>query len=148
MILLIQRVTHAYVKINEKKHSSINKGLLIFFCAMQEDTQKEADLLADKVANLRIFPDESGKMNLSAKELSKEMLVVSQFTLAATLKGRRPYFKNAKAPAEAEKMYLYFIQKLNSQSNRTVQCGVFGKDMQIGLENDGPVTIYLDSNDL
>ena len=144
MRLLIQRVNEASVTVDEKLISSINKGLLVFVGIGQQDSKSEAQWLANKVAKLRIFPDEFGKTNLSLKDVSGSALVVSQFTLyAETKKGLRPSFINAAHPEYAKPLIQYFAEQL--QSNEIpVQLGQFGADMKIALINNGPVTIYME----
>ena len=144
MRLLIQRVNEASVTVDEKLISSINKGLLVFVGIGQQDSKSEAQWLANKVAKLRIFPDEFGKTNLSLKDVSGSALVVSQFTLyAETKKGLRPSFINAAHPEYAKPLIQYFAEQL--QSNKIpVQLGQFGADMKIALINNGPVTIYME----
>ncbi|HAJ05712.1 MAG TPA: D-tyrosyl-tRNA(Tyr) deacylase [Chloroflexi bacterium] len=146
MRLLIQRVNEASVTVDEKLISSINKGLLVFVGIGQQDSKSEAQWLANKVAKLRIFPDEFGKTNLSLKDVSGSALVVSQFTLyAETKKGLRPSFINAAHPEYAKPLIQYFAEQL--QSNEIpVQLGQFGADMKIALINNGPVTIYMERN--
>tara|TARA_Y100001934_G_C12224863_1_gene712506 strand:+ start:182 stop:631 length:450 start_codon:yes stop_codon:yes gene_type:complete len=146
MRLLIQRVNEASVTVDEKLISSINKGLLVFVGIGQQDSKSEAQWLANKVAKLRIFPDEFGKTNLSLKDVSGSALVVSQFTLyAETKKGLRPSFINAAHPEYAKPLIQYFAEQL--QSNKIpVQLGQFGADMKIALINNGPVTIYMERN--
>ncbi len=154
---VIQRVKNASVSIEEKVHSSIGKGLLVFFCAEAGDENgaeisgkklSPDELLthfANKILKLRIFEDENGKMNRSLLDINGEILVVSQFTLAANCKkGNRPSFENALRPELAKKMYEDFILAFRVQNVETpVKTGVFAADMQISLVNDGPVTIIL-----
>jgi D-aminoacyl-tRNA deacylase len=144
MKLVLQRVANASVSISNKTVADISRGLLIFFGAEKRDDSDKVQFLADKALNLRIFPDTQGKMNLSCLDISGEVLVVSQFTLAGDCtKGRRPGFDNAAPPQEAESLYNLFIQKV-SESGLTVAAGQFGADMQVELVNDGPVTFILD----
>ena len=147
MRILVQRVTNCEVWIEEKLHSSTGSGLLIFHGTKKEDKEKSCGILADKILNLRIFEDSSGKMNISALEVEAEIMIVSQFTLYAdTKKGRRPSFTEAMEPKEAEKMYSKFVH-LASASGLKTSTGIFGAKMEIKLTNHGPVTILLD-NDL
>lgn len=119
-------------------------GLLILVCAMQGDSEANADALAAKIAKLRIFKDENGKMNRSLRDTGGAALVVSQFTLAAdTSRGNRPGFSTAAPPAEGERLYEYFAHRLRGEGIETAQ-GRFGADMQVSLVNDGPVTIWMD----
>lgn len=145
MRLVIQRVREASVVSDGVLTGSIGQGLMILCGVGPEDDEATAERLAQKVSVLRIFADESGKMNLSLKDLSGEALVVSQFTLYGdTKKGRRPYFGGAAAPAKADALYQVFMDALRGQGV-SVSSGVFGADMQVTLINDGPVTLWLDS---
>ena len=143
MKLVLQRVTSASVSVGGSTIADISRGLLIFFGAEKQDDLDKVQILADKALNLRIFPDDQGKMNLSCLDISAEVLVVSQFTLAGDCtKGRRPGFDNAAPPKEAEFLYHQFIQKI-SVAGVSVATGQFGADMQVELVNDGPVTFVL-----
>tara|TARA_B100001564_G_scaffold14778_1_gene11512 strand:+ start:388 stop:837 length:450 start_codon:yes stop_codon:yes gene_type:complete len=147
MRALIQRVSQANVKIDEKIISEIKQGLLVLVCAMADDTEIEAEQMASKISKIRIFNDENGKMNKSIKDIEGEALVVSQFTLAAdTSRGNRPGFSYAAHPEKGEKLYEYFTTKLQDMD---INCkmGVFGGDMEVSLINDGPTTIWLDNKD-
>ena len=147
MRALIQRVSQANVKIDEKIISEIKQGLLVLVCAMADDTEIEAEQMASKISKIRIFNDENGKMNKSIKDINGEVLVVSQFTLAAdTSRGNRPGFSYAAHPEKGEKLYEYFTTKLQDMD---INCkmGVFGGDMEVSLINDGPTTIWLDNKD-
>ena len=144
MKLVLQRVARASVSVNGNTIANISRGLLIFFGAEKQDDLEKLQFLADKSLNLRIFADTQGKMNLSCLDISAEVLVVSQFTLAGDCsKGRRPGFDNAAPPKEAEFLYHQFIQKI-SVAGVSVATGQFGADMQVELVNDGPVTFVLD----
>jgi D-tyrosyl-tRNA(Tyr) deacylase len=123
------------------------KGLLILVCAMGGDTEVQADRLATKVAKLRVFRDDQGKMNLSVRDIGGSALVVSQFTLAADLRGNRPGFSTAAVPAEGERLYLHFSRALEKEGV-PVSNGRFGADMAVSLVNDGPVTIWMDTDQL
>ena len=144
MRLLIQRVKHASVTVDGNLVSAINQGILIFIGVFKTDSQTQADWLAKKAANLRIFEDEAGKMNLSLKDVGGSALVVSQFTLAGdTSRGNRPGFDNAARPELAKPLYEYFSERLRNEGIE-VQNGIFHADMKIELLNDGPVTFILD----
>lgn len=145
MRALVQRVRLAKVSIEGEVISEIGHGLLILLGVAKTDTPGDADHLAGKVARLRIFSDDHGKMNRSVTDISGEALVVSQFTLYGdTRRGNRPGFDQAALPAQAEALYLRFIEALEGFSV-PVKTGVFGADMRIALENDGPVTLMLES---
>lgn len=144
MKLVLQRVARASVCIDGRTVATISRGLLILFGAEKLDGPDKVRYLADKALTLRIFPDTQGRMNLSCLDISGEVLVVSQFTLAGDCtKGRRPGFDNAAQPEDAESLYRQFIEKV-SASGLTVKEGRFGADMQVELVNDGPVTFILD----
>lgn len=146
MRLVIQRVAQASVCVDGKCVSEINSGLLILVGVENGDTEADADWLALKTANLRIFPDESGIMNRSIIDFGGELLAVSQFTLmASTRKGNRPSYIRAANGNEAESLYQYYCRKLGEIAGTVVRQGVFGADMEVGLINDGPVTIIIDS---
>jgi D-aminoacyl-tRNA deacylase len=141
---LIQRVSEAAVRVDGAVLGEVGPGLLILVCAMQGDTEANADALAAKIGKLRIFKDEAGKMNRSLIDTGGAALVVSQFTLAAdTSRGNRPGFSPAAAPDEGERLYEYFAGQMRAQGGEVAQ-GRFGADMQVSLVNDGPVTIWLD----
>ena len=142
MIALIQRVTQAKVDVNGETIGKIGKGLLVLLGVEKEDNQEKADKLAEKVLNYRIFSDENDKMNLNVQQVQGELLIVSQFTLAAdTQKGLRPSFSKGAPPALANELYEYFIQKCSEKL--PVSTGQFAADMQVSLTNDGPVTFWL-----
>ena len=144
MKIVLQRVSRASVTVKGEVIASISKGLLILFGAEKNDDDDKVQFLAEKTLNLRIFPDEKGKMNLSCFDIGGEILVVSQFTLAGDCtKGRRPGFDNAAAPKAAQSLYQNFIQQV-SESGLKVAVGEFGADMQVELVNDGPVTFTLE----
>jgi len=143
MKLVLQRVTEASVSVDGRLLSSIGPGLLVFLCIEKGDGEAVADHYARKVTELRIFPDEAGKMNRSVKETGGSILLISQFTLAADVeKGRRPSFDRAAPAEEAERRYSYFAQKIREEGI-TVQTGIFQAHMNVALVNDGPVTILL-----
>lgn len=146
MRIVLQRVTGAHVDVAGETVGSIGQGLLILVGVTHADTRADADYLASKVVHLRIFPDDTGRMNRSLLDASGALLVVSQFTLYGDCrKGRRPSFDQAAAPEQARGLYEYFVQRLQS-SNVKVATGVFQAEMEIHLVNDGPVTFVLDSN--
>ena len=147
MRAVVQRVKQANVSVNGSVLNTIDKGLLIFLGVTTTDTHEAAEYLAQRCANLRIFEDEQGKMNLSVKDIAGNALVISQFTLYAdTRKGNRPSFIDAAPPTIAEPLYEKFVQFLRNEiETRRVSTGVFGAMMDIALINDGPVTILLES---
>ena len=144
MRALLQRVSRASVTVDGAVIADIGPGLLILICAVQGDTQAQADKLATKIAKLRIFKDEMGKMNLSIRDIGGAALIVSQFTLAADLRGNRPGFSSAAPPDQADALYEYFAARI-AAAGVPVQKGIFGAEMAVSLNNDGPVTIWLDS---
>lgn len=149
MRVVIQRVSEAAVTIEGVVKSSIGAGLLILLGIEAADTEEDARLLCGKIANLRIFGDAEGLMNLSVIDIGGSMIVVSQFTLhASTKKGNRPSFIRAARPAQAIPLYEFFVQQLQAMSGRPVLTGEFGADMKVSLVNDGPVTITMDSKNL
>lgn len=148
MKFVIQRVNHAEVSIEGNLTGKINKGFLVLIGVSKEDTKEVADKMIKKLIGMRIFDDENGKTNLSLADVNGELLLVSQFTLYANCKkGNRPSFIDAGAPDMANKMYEYIISECKKQVP-VVQTGVFGADMKVTLENDGPFTIVLDSQEL
>ena len=148
MKAVLQRVLSASVECEGKTVSSIGKGFMVLLGVTKEDTMADADVLAAKIAGLRIFEDENGKMNLSLEEVGGEVIVVSNFTLCADCKhGRRPSFINAQRPVQANELYEYFIKKLKFNGVQKVGTGLFGGDMQVHIQNDGPVTLILDTEE-
>jgi D-tyrosyl-tRNA(Tyr) deacylase len=145
MRVVVQRVKEASVKVDSQIVGAIGKGMLVFLAVGKDDTEKDLDFLVNKVAQLRVFEDNQGKMNLSAQETPVEFLVVSQFTLLGDCdKGRRPSFDKAAEPKKAEDFYNQFVAKLRAQKFK-VETGVFRAMMEVSLINDGPVTFIVDS---
>jgi len=143
--VVLQRVKQGSVEVEGKIVNEIGEGMVLLVGVKTGDTEEQAKSLADKCANLRIFEDQEGKMNLSAVDVKAEILVVSQFTLYAdTQKGRRPSFTGALEPKEAERLYLKFVEFLKSHK-LTVKTGVFGAKMLVGIFNSGPVTLILEN---
>ena len=147
MRLVIQRVKESKVTVSGSTTGAIRSGLLVLIGISREDTRAEADYMLDKLLGLRIFPDESGKMNRNIVEAGGALLLVSQFTLYGDCrKGRRPSFDRAAPPQQAQTLYEYFVDAAR-QSTVPVETGVFQAAMEVHLVNDGPVTILLDSDD-
>ena len=145
MRIVLQRVKNASVTVGGERISGIGAGLLLLVGVAQGDGEAEAEWLAEKVAGLRIFNDQEGKMNLSVRDVGGEILAVSQFTLLAdTRKGKRPSFVRAAPPEEAESLFDYFCERLRAAVVGPVKTGVFGAKMDVALVNDGPVTIVLE----
>ena len=145
MKALIQRANHATLRIDGKEHSSIGKGLVVFLGLEKEDTFNDGERLLKKVLDYRVFADTEGKMNCSLRDIKGDLLLVSQFTLAAdTQSGLRPSFSSAMPPAEAEILYEKLLENLRQQ-HANIATGKFGADMKVMLENDGPVTFMLKS---
>lgn len=145
MIAVIQRVNSAEVSVDGAAVGKCGRGLYVLLGVAEGDTERDAEALAEKTVNLRIFTDENGKMNLSLMDVDGEMLIVSNFTLLASYrKGKRPDYMGAASPAEANRLYLYFTE-LCKKSARSVETGAFGEHMESKLVTDGPVTIVMDS---
>ncbi len=145
MRALLQRISQARVSVDEAVVGQSGPGLMVLVCAMRGDTEEHAEKLAAKIAKLRIFKDEAGKMNRSILDAGGSALVVSQFTLAAdTSRGNRPGFANAAPPEDGERLYLAFARYLSSHGI-AVETGQFGADMAVELVNDGPVTIWMEN---
>ena len=147
MRAVLQRVTEARVHVDGELIGETGKGFLILVCAMGGDSDAQAQRLAAKIAKLRVFKDDQGKMNLSIRDIGGSALVVSQFTLAADLRGNRPGFSTAAPPAEGERLYRVFSQCLEAEG-APVANGRFGADMAVSLVNDGPVTLWMDTDAL
>jgi D-tyrosyl-tRNA(Tyr) deacylase len=147
MKAVIQRVSQASVEIEQQIVGSISKGMVVLLGISKADNETDADYLVNKISSLRIFEDSEGKMNLSLSDIEGQVLVVSQFTLFAnTRKGRRPSFIDAALPEQAIPLYQYFIRRLKSE-NIPVEQGRFGAMMMVRINNEGPVTIIIDSAD-
>lgn len=145
MKLVVQRVLNSKVEVEGKVVGKIEKGFMVLCGITHNDTEKEADILARKLCNLRVFEDENEKMNLSIKDVGGKLLIISQFTLYADSmsSGNRPSFINAARPEKAKPLYEYFLKKCEEEGIE-VQKGIFGADMKVSLVNDGPVTIILE----
>ncbi|MBQ7548266.1 MAG: D-tyrosyl-tRNA(Tyr) deacylase [Clostridia bacterium] len=147
MKAVVQRVSASSVSVDGAVVGSIGRGYNVLLGVVPEDTEREADLLAAKIAKLRVFKDAEGRMNMSLSDVGGGVLVISQFTLCADIrKGNRPSFTTAAAPERAEQLYEYFIQKLRDEGVQKVEHGSFGDDMKVEISNDGPVTIIMDTD--
>lgn len=144
MRALVQRVTHAKVTVEGKVTGEIGKGFLIFLGVGKNDTDADAVKLAEKISKLRIFSDENDKINLSLNAVGGDVLVVSQFTLYADCRQNRPSFINAGQPEEAERLYELFAGKVSELTGCKAEKGVFGADMKVSIENDGPFTVMIE----
>ena len=145
MKIVVQRVKNAKVDVEGKTVGKIDTGFLVLLGVTHEDSEEQADYLAKKLCNLRVFTDENDKMNLSLKDVNGKLLIVSQFTLYADCTGgNRPSFTNAAKPDKAEKLYEYFCNQCKEKYNIEVEKGIFGADMKVELLNDGPVTIIIE----
>lgn len=148
MRAVIQRVSEASVSTDGSTKASIGKGLLVLLGIEDADEREDADWLSRKISTLRIFDDTEGVMNLSVNEVKGEVLVISQFTLhAKTKKGTRPSYVRAAHPDKAAPLYEYFLDRMQYDAEKAVRSGTFGADMKVGLVNDGPVTILIDTKD-
>lgn len=147
MRAIVQRVSRAKVSVDGRVTGEIGAGLMILVCAMQGDGEAEAERLATKIAKLRIFRDAEGRMNLSLRDTGGAALIVSQFTLAADLRGNRPGFSTAAAPDDGKRLYEHFTARMQAEGFTTAN-GIFGADMAVELVNDGPVTIWMDTDRL
>lgn len=145
MKLVIQRVKKANVVVENKVIGEINNGFLVLIGIAPTDTKEIADFLVQKLIHLRVFEDENRKMNLSIQDIDGELLIISQFTLYADCShGNRPSFTTAAKPDFANELYEYFVQQCKKENIKKVATGEFGADMQVTLQNDGPVTIILE----
>ncbi len=148
MIAVIQRVSHAEVKVEGSSVGKCGKGLLVLLGVASGDTKEDAEVILKKIPNLRIFCNEEDKMNLSLNDIGGEVLLISNFTLLGNCRrGNRPDFMNAEKPDEASAMFDYFAERLRENVSH-VATGIFGADMKVDILNDGPVTIILDSHAL
>ena len=146
MRIVIQRVKQASVTVDDQVTGAIRTGLLVLMGIEDSDTDEDISWLSNKIVNIRIFNDENGVMNLGVKEVNGDILLVSQFTLhASTKKGNRPSYIKASKPDFAIPMYEKMIKQLEQDLGKKIQTGIFGADMQVALQNDGPVTIWIDS---
>ena len=149
MKAILQRVKFAKVEVDGETVGEIGQGFLVLLGVAKEDDKKEAEVLSNKIAGLRVFTDENDKMNLSLDDIGGEVLVISNFTLCADCShGRRPSFIAAARPEQAEPLYEYFCQRLRDAGVKKVAQGIFGADMAVSLLNNGPVTIDINSKDL
>lgn len=149
MKAVIQRVSEARVVVENNTVGEIGSGFMILLGVEKGDDKTEAEVLASKIAGLRVFTDENDKMNLSLSQIDGEVLVISNFTLCGNCrKGRRPSFDNAAAVDDARMLYEYFCEKMRETGVKKVDTGIFGADMKVSLLNDGPVTLIIDSKEL
>ena len=149
MKAVLQCCSSGSVKVDGEVKGNVGRGFVILVGITTQDTEAEARILAEKCAGLRVFEDENGKLNLSAKDIGGEMLVISNFTLCADARhGRRPSYINAARPENALPLYEYFVDYLRQLGIRKVETGVFGADMKVDICNDGPVTLVLDTDEL
>ncbi|MEM9158149.1 MAG: D-aminoacyl-tRNA deacylase [Verrucomicrobiota bacterium] len=146
MKAVIQRVSNASVSIDGSVHASINQGFLVLLGVHKEDTENDAKWIAKKIAGLRVFEDEDGKMNADLGAIDGQILVISQFTLiASNKKGNRPSFNDAAPPKQGDALYKAAVEELETLTGKPVRTGIFGADMKVSLLNDGPVTILFDT---
>ena len=147
MRAVVQRVKRTSVTVGGELKGSAGQGFNVLIGVMQGDTDAEAQLLAAKISKLRVFEDENGKMNKSVLDIGGEILVISQFTLCADIKkGNRPSFTDSAPPEEADRLYLAFCEHLREAGVKKVETGVFAADMLVSIDNDGPVTIVMDTD--
>ena len=149
MKTIIQRVSSCKLEVKDKLIAQIKKGIVIFLGIRKGDTEKDANILSEKILNLRIFEDESKKMNLSLKDIEGEIMIVSNFTICSNTKhGRRPSFDQVQSPKLAKELYEYFYKKINEiYKTEKIKTGRFGSNMKITIINDGPVNIITESID-
>lgn len=146
MRAIIQRINGAFITIDGNETREIGEGIVVFMCAMAGDTEQQADFLAQKVCELRIFKDDNGKMNRSLIDIGGDALIVSNITLSADMKhGRRPDFSRSAPPEEAKRLYDYFVSQVAKQPVGKVRTGEFGAHMHVDVQNDGPVNIIIDT---
>ena len=146
MKAVVQRVKSSAVVVDGETIGEIGRGYNVLLGVFPDDTKKDAEILATKIAKLRVFEDEDGKMNLSIMDIGGEVLAISQFTLCADIKkGNRPSFITAAKPEYANELYEYFMEQLRANGIKKVEHGLFGADMQVEIHNDGPVTIIMDT---
>ena len=149
MRAVVQRVSGASVAVSGETVGKCGRGFLILLGVAKGDTEADADVLAAKLSKLRVFEDGNGKMNLSLSDIGGELLIISNFTLYADCRhGNRPDFLMAEAPAEANRLYEYFTDRMKTLSGCPTETGVFGADMKVSIENDGPVTLVINSPEL
>lgn len=149
MKVVVQRVSEASVTVEDRVIGACGKGFLVLLGVSKGDTEGDAELLAAKIAKMRVFCDENGKMNLSLADVHGELLVISNFTLLADCRhGNRPDYFGAEAPARAKELYEFFVKRVEALSGCPTAVGEFGADMDVSLHNDGPVTVLLDSKEL
>lgn len=149
MRAVVQRVSGASVAVSGETVGKCGRGFLILLGLAKGDTEADADVLAAKLSKLRVFEDGNGKMNLSLSDIGGELLIISNFTLYSDCRhGNRPDFLMAEAPAEANRLYEYFTDRMKTLSGCPTETGVFGADMKVSIENDGPVTLVIDSPEL
>lgn len=147
MRAVVQRVTHSKVTVDNNVVGEVGRGYNVLLGVVEGDTDEQAQVLAGKIARLRVFEDENGKMNLSVNDIGGEILAISQFTLCADCKkGNRPSFTSSAHPDEARRLYDLFCEELKANGVKKVEKGVFGADMAVDIANDGPVTIMLDTD--
>ncbi|MEK9657655.1 MAG: D-aminoacyl-tRNA deacylase [bacterium] len=144
MKILLQRVKHAEVRVKENVVGKINQGLLLFFCAEKGDTKENSLWLAKKCSKLKLFQDENNKTTMNINQIKGELLIISQFTLAASCKkGNKANYSHAAPPEQAKELYNHFINTCQSLCEKKIQTGIFGSYMQVSLINDGPKTLLL-----